>query len=83
MKHTGALRFPYGDEIEALEGMDETCALDVADQGSTTLERVGELMLITRERVRQIEDSAMKKLRASAEASFAEDESGILTPRER
>jgi hypothetical protein len=33
----------------------ETCALDVAARGGTELERVGELVNITRERVRQIE----------------------------
>lgn len=40
-------------------------ALDVADRGGTTLERVGEAMNMVRERVRQVEDKALVKLAAS------------------
>ncbi len=39
-----------------------TCALDVADQGGVTLEEVGDLMGITRERIRQIEFMASRKI---------------------
>ncbi len=48
-----------------------TCALDVADQGGITLEEVGEIMNLTRERVRQVEALGLSKLRA---ASGDEDE---------
>lgn len=41
----------------------ETCALDVAGRGSATLEQVGDYLNLTRERVRQIELSAITKLR--------------------
>lgn len=34
---------------------DESCALDVADAGGATLEKVGDVMNLTRERVRQLE----------------------------
>jgi hypothetical protein len=45
-----------------------SCALDVADQGGTTLDRVGDLLAMTRERVRQIELVALARARHSKEA---------------
>ena len=39
-----------------------TCALDVADEGGATLEEIGESMGLTRERVRQIEVVAMRRM---------------------
>ena len=39
------------------------CALDIADQGGLTLEEIGELMGPTRERIRQIEAKALRKLK--------------------
>ena len=44
--------------------MNETCALDVADRGGTTLEDVGAIMNLTRERIRQVEVRALAKLEA-------------------
>ncbi len=44
--------------------MKETCALDVADRGGTTLEDVGAIMNLTRERIRQVEVRALAKLEA-------------------
>jgi len=62
------INFPH---LEAHE-MDPngSCALDVADANpdGLTLEAIGELLNITRERVRQIEDRAMRRLRWSAYA---------------
>lgn len=43
--------------------MAQTCALDVADDGPTTLEVTGSLFELTRERVRQLEEKALLKLR--------------------
>lgn len=40
-----------------------TCALDVADEGGVTLEEIGALMHLTRERIRQVEALALRKLR--------------------
>ncbi|MFY3742456.1 sigma factor-like helix-turn-helix DNA-binding protein [Anaeromyxobacter sp. Red801] len=40
----------------------ETCALDVADRGPLTLDEVGKILGVTRERVRQIEVAALEKL---------------------
>lgn len=44
-----------------------SCALDVADRGGVTLQRLGSLMNITRERIRQVERIALKKLKPHAE----------------
>ncbi len=41
----------------------ESCALDVADAGEHTLEECGNLLGLTRERVRQIEEQLLVKLR--------------------
>lgn len=46
-----------------IEEMGETCALDVADRGRSSLDEIGQLMGLTRERIRQIEVVALRKLR--------------------
>lgn len=40
-----------------------SCALDVADEGSHMLEEVGDIMHISRERVRQLESKALRELK--------------------
>ena len=42
--------------------MTETCALDIADRGGITLEEVGQIMNLTRERVRQLETQGLARL---------------------
>ena len=44
----------------------DSCALDVADDGPQRLERIGELLGLVRERVRQIEQTALRKLMLAA-----------------
>lgn len=44
----------------------ESCVLDIADRGGATLHEVGEIMNITRERIRQLEGIAMRRLLARA-----------------
>jgi len=62
---TGSIKLNFPDkEIWELE---ETCALDVADRGGITLEEVGGIMNLTRERIRQVETRGLQKLRAIAE----------------
>lgn len=39
-----------------------TCTLDLADKGGMTLEEVGEVFGVTRERIRQIEERALEKI---------------------
>jgi Sigma-70, region 4 len=62
---TGSIKLNFPDK-EIWE-MDETCALDVADRGGITLEEVGTIMNLTRERIRQVETRGLLKLRAIAE----------------
>ena len=53
---TGSLTLPYSDKEP--DELVETCSLDVADRDGQTLEQVADLMGITRERVRQIQERA-------------------------
>lgn len=59
---TGAIKLNFPD-LEVWE-LAESCALDVADRGGTTLEDVGAIMNLTRERIRQVEVKALAKLEA-------------------
>ena len=58
---TGAIKLNFPD-LEVWE-MSETCALDVADRGGTTLEEVGAIMNLTRERIRQVEVRGLAKIK--------------------
>jgi hypothetical protein len=60
LARTGNIKLNFPD-LEVWE-MSETCALDVADRGGTTLEDVALLMNLTRERIRQIEARCRAKL---------------------
>ena len=73
---TGSIKLNFPDK-EIWE-MEETCALDVADRGGITLEEVGTIMNLTRERIRQVETRGLLKLRAIADA-----EPGVPPPLER
>lgn len=53
------LNFP---DLEVDE-LQHSCCLDVADEGGVTLEQAGAALNITRERARQLEASALVKLR--------------------
>ncbi|MBW2534400.1 MAG: hypothetical protein JRI55_23110 [Deltaproteobacteria bacterium] len=68
---TGAIKLNFPD-LEVWE-MSETCALDVADRGGTTLEDVGAIMNLTRERIRQVEVRALAKLEALKEMMALRD----------
>ncbi|MCA9553578.1 MAG: hypothetical protein KC933_26300 [Myxococcales bacterium] len=58
---TGSIKINFPDkEVWQLE---QTCALDVAERGGITLEEVGDIMNLTRERIRQVEVSGLDKLR--------------------
>jgi len=61
---TGAIRIthPYLEPWE----LPVTCVQDVADEGGASLERVGEVMSLTRERVRQLEERAKQVSRDRA-----------------
>ncbi|GAC1590891.1 MAG: hypothetical protein NVS3B20_17230 [Polyangiales bacterium] len=68
---TGAIKLNFPD-LEVWE-MTETCALDVADRGGTTLEEVGAIMNLTRERIRQVEVKGLAKLQAYEEMTALRD----------
>lgn len=61
---TGSIKLNFPD-LEVAE-MKTTCALDVAGKNGITLEEVGEIMNLTRERVRQVEVRGLLKLRMMA-----------------
>src|SRR6201996_2799006 len=61
---TGSIKINFPD----LEPWDlkHTCALDVAERGGITLEEVGEIMNLTRERIRQVEVRGLLKLKVGS-----------------
>ena len=54
---------------DILDGKCETCALDVAERGPSTLQTVGDILKLTRERARQIEQSGVKRIASSRQAA--------------
>ena len=58
---TGSIKINFPD-LEPWE-LNHTCALDVAERGGITLEEVGEIMNLTRERIRQVEVRGLLKLK--------------------
>lgn len=64
---TGSVKLNFPDK-EPWE-LDETCALDVADRGGITLEDVGAIMNLTRERIRQVEVRGLEKLKEVPEGA--------------
>ncbi len=71
------LNFPHLDP----EGMRESCAEDLADRGGMTLEDVGQATGLTRERIRQVELEAVKKLkRASKTFGLGLPDDSLDTP---
>jgi DNA-directed RNA polymerase sigma subunit (sigma70/sigma32) len=65
------LNFPH---LEVWE-MAETCSLDVADRGGITLEDVGAILNLTRERIRQVEVRGLVKIRSKNSEAL-----GLSTP---
>jgi hypothetical protein len=75
---TGSIKLNFPDkEVWELEN---TCALDVADRGGITLEEVGAIMNLTRERIRQVETRGLLKLRAIAEDEPRSGSPGLDRP---
>ncbi len=67
----GSIKVNFTD-VDVWE-MTETCALDIADRGGITLEEVGEIMNLTRERVRQVETAGLAKLAALGDITKLKD----------
>ncbi len=72
---TGSIKLNFPD-LEVWE-MSACCALDVADAGGTTLEDVGSIMNLTRERIRQLEVKALDRLEALADTRELRELCGI------
>lgn len=68
---TGTIKYNFPDK-DVWE-LKETCALDVADRGGITLEEVGEILNLTRERIRQVEVKGLSKLRHHTRREQLED----------
>jgi hypothetical protein len=63
---TGAIKLNFPD-LESWE-LETSCSLDVAERAGVTLEEIGQIMNITRERVRQIEVRGLLNLKRSGAA---------------
>jgi hypothetical protein len=57
---TGSIKLNFPDK--EVWQLSETCALDVAARGGLTLEEVGEILNLTRERIRQLEAAGLQRL---------------------
>jgi hypothetical protein len=64
---TNSIKINFPD-LEPWE-LQHTCALDVAERGGITLEETGEIMNLTRERIRQLEIRGLLKLKRSYAAA--------------
>ena len=62
---TGSIKINFPD-LEPWE-MRNSCALDVADAGALTLEEIGLITNLTRERIRQVEVRGLMKLKGRRE----------------
>lgn len=65
---TGSIKVNF-PELEVWE-LKQSCALDVAEQGGITLEEVGEILNLTRERIRQVEVRGLMKLQEAGGADL-------------
>lgn len=64
--------------VENLHRMKYTCALDVADLGEQTLEDIGAYLNVTRERIRQLEEKLLARMRRSKTAGRAFGENVLV-----
>ena len=62
---TGSIKINFPDR-EPWE-LEHTCALDIAEAGGKTLDEIGEITNLTRERIRQVEARGLLKLRTRRE----------------
>jgi hypothetical protein len=75
VKESGAIIYNYPDiEVSALVC---SCALDVADQGDLCLEDVGNIMSVTKERIRQMWQDMRRKVEADPRVRRLAGERGI------
>lgn len=58
---TGAIKYNF--PVHDPEELEHSCSLDIADAGGMTLNEIGDLLHISRERVRQLESRGLRLLR--------------------
>ena len=63
--------------------LDHSCSLDVADEGGLTLDEVGRVMNVTRERIRQIGDKVLERVRRHKGRELAEFVDGDIDTLDR
>jgi len=66
---SGSITYNFGAAVE-IDEIPETCALDLAENEGMTLEDVGRCMNLTRERVRQVEESLCARIRDSIDPNL-------------
>jgi hypothetical protein len=66
--YNGSIKMNFPD-LEVWQ-MQEFCALDIAGRGECTLEQVAEMMNITRERVRQVQNALLLRMSHSASVNL-------------
>lgn len=62
VRRNGSIAYPQGQELEALDTMAHSCALDVADKGGASQTEVGEAINATMQMTSLIEQAALGKL---------------------
>ncbi len=73
---SGSIKLNFPD-LEVWE-MKDSCTLDVADRDGITLEEVGEILNLTRERIRQVEVRGLLKLKMDGEIDGSGDLNRVL-----
>ena len=74
-ERSGAIKLNHpGLEVDELP---ESCALDVADRDGVTLDEIGAIMNVVRERIRQIEAKGLAKLKALSDLAAAVELAGL------
>jgi hypothetical protein len=74
-ERTGSLKINRPDVPP--DALEESCSLDIAERGGTTLEEVGAIMNLTRERVRQVLIVGLAKLERSEAVEELRQEYGL------
>ncbi len=73
----GSIKYSFPDREPDAMPADFSCALDVADEGGATLEDLGRLANVTRERIRQIEVKGLTHLRAKHRSKVLREYSDV------
>jgi hypothetical protein len=72
-ERTGSIKLNFPDLEPGDMPPESSCVLDIAERGGLTLEQAGEVLNVTRERMRQLEELVLHKLKRSALANHEED----------